>query len=453
MIEGAAIATVDPAGTEHAAGHLVVSGGRITAVGTGAAPRADVPDGARHVDGSGCLLTPGLVNTHHHFSQWLTRGHAPDADLFTWLTALYPLWALVDAEMEHAAALGSLVALVASGCTTAMDHQYVFPHGAGDLLAAEIEAAAQVGVRFHPARGSMDLGRSAGGLPSDDVVEDTDAALAATEEAIRRHHDPSFGSMCRVVVAPCSPFSVTPELLRGAADLARRSGVRLHTHLAETAEEDVYCREHLGCTPTEYAASLGWLGDDVWVAHGVHLDAGAIARFAATGTGVAHCPSSNGRLGSGIAPVPELLAAGVPVGLGVDGTASNESGQLGTELRAALLTARARGGPAALSTRQVLALATMGGARCLGRTDEIGSLEVGKLADVALWRLDTAAHAGIADPVAALTLGSLPPIELLLVGGRAVAEAGELRTVDTDGVARAVHAASTRLRERAAAAL
>jgi cytosine/adenosine deaminase-related metal-dependent hydrolase len=305
-----------------------------------------------------------------------------------------------------------------------------------------------VGLRFHPARGSMDLGRSAGGLPPDEVVEDTDRALGATEDAVRRYHDPSFDSMVRVAVAPCSPFSVSPELLTGAAALARRAGVRLHTHLAETVEEDSYCRDRFGCTPAEYVESLGWLGDDVWVAHGVHLDGAARGRLSATGTGVAHCPSSNGRLGAGIAPVPELLADGVVVGLGVDGTASNESGQLGPELRAALLTARARGGPTSLGTRDVLRMATAGGARCLGRAPEIGSLEPGKLADVALWDLSTAAHAGIADPVAALVLGSLPPLKLLLVGGNAVVEDDELRTVDAAAVAHAVKAAASRLAAR-----
>ncbi len=451
IIEGAAIATVDAAGTEHAAGHLVVAGGRISAVGAGPAPASAAGAGARRVDGGGCLVTPGLVNTHHHFFQWLTRGLAVDADLFSWLTALYPRWALLDDEMEHAAALGSLVALVSTGCTTTMDHHYVFPPGAGDLLAAEIGAARQIGVRFHPARGSMDLGRSAGGLPPDEVVEDTDEALAATEEALGRFHDPSPGSLLRVAVAPCSPFSVSPELLSGAAALARRWGVRLHTHLAETAEEDAYCLERFGCTPTEYVESLGWLGDDVWVAHGVHLAGPARRRLALTRTGVAHCPSSNGRLGAGTAPVPELLAAGVPVGLGVDGTASNESGQLGPVLRAALLAGRARSGPTALGTRAVLEMATMGGARCLGRQEEIGSLEVGKLADIAVWRLDTAAHAGIGDPVAALTLGSLPPLRLLLVGGRVVVEDGTLRTVDAHAVAREVQRASARLAARAGA--
>lgn len=447
VIEGGAVATVDAAGHEYEAGHVVVAGGRITAVGPGAAP-AGSP--GRRLDASGCLVTPGLINTHHHFSQWATRGMAADATLFGWLQALYPVWAHVDEEIQRAAAMGSLAALVTSGCTTTMDHTYVFPRNGGDLLAAEVDAARQVGVRFHPSRGSMDLGESKGGLPPDEVVESTEAALAATEEAIDRYHDPAPGSMLRVTVAPCSPFSVTAELMRGAADLARRRGVRLHTHLAETTDEDDYCAEHFGCTPVEYAESLGWLADDVWVAHGIHFDAGARARLGAAGTGVAHCPSSNARIGAGVAPVPDLLSAGVPVGLGVDGSASNESGQLGPEIRAALFSARARGGPEAMTTRQALELATMGGARCLGRADEIGSLEAGKLADVVVWRIDTAAHAGIADPSAALALGSMPPLSLVLVGGRPIVEEGQPTTFDPPAVARAVAAACGRLRERAA---
>ncbi len=449
VIEGAAVATVDASGTEHASGHVVVAGGRIVAVGAGPAPAAVVPGGARRVHAGGCLVTPGLVNAHHHFSQWVTRGLAPDATLFGWLQALYPRWAAFDEDIQHAAALGSLAALVTSGCTTTMDHHYVFPAGAGDLIGAEVEAARAVGVRFHVSRGSMDLGRSAGGLPPDEVVEDTDAALADTEDVIGRFHDPSPASTLRVTVAPCSPFSVTPELMRAGAELARRHGVRLHTHLAETADEERYCQERFGCTPARYVESLGWLGADTWVAHGVHLDEVARQRLAATGTAVAHCPSSNGRLGAGIAPVPELLAAGVAVGLGVDGSASNESGQLGTEMRSALLTARSRSGPEALGTRQALALATIGGARCLGRSDEIGSLEPGKLADLAVWRVDTAAHAGISDPVAALTLGSLPPLELLLVGGRPLVEAGVASTFDPARVARQVADATARLERRA----
>jgi cytosine/adenosine deaminase-related metal-dependent hydrolase len=451
VIEGASVATVDGSGTEHASGHLVVSGGRIVAVGSGPATTPAVPSGARHVDGSGCLVTPGFVNTHHHFSQWLTRGMAADSGLFDWLTELYPWWARVTADLEHAGALGALAALATSGCTTTMDHQYVFPGAGGDLLSAEVEAASRVGLRFHPSRGSMDLGKSAGGLPPDEVVEEIDAALAATDDAISRFHDPSPGAMVRVTVAPCSPFSVTHELMTRSAELARARGVRLHTHLAETTDEDAYCRERYGCTPADYAESLGWLGPDVWIAHGVHLDEGSCSKLGATGTGVAHCPSSNGRLGAGTAPVPELRAAGVAVGLGVDGSASNESGELWNEVRGALLAARARAGAGALGTRDVLRMATMTGARCLGREDEIGSLEAGKLADIALWRLDTAAHVGIADPVAALTLGSRPPLSLLLVGGRAVVEDGQLATVDPGAIAREVAAAVRRLSEGARA--
>lgn len=448
VIEGAAIATQDALGTEHSSGHLVVLDGRIAAVGPGPAPQGAAPPGARRIDGSGCLLTPGLVNTHHHFSQWLTRGQAADSDLFGWLTELYPSWALLTEEAEHAAALGSLAALAVSGCTTTSDHQYVFPRGAGDLLAAEVEAARTVGLRFHPARGSMDLGASKGGLPPDSVVEDTDEALRATEDAITRFHDPSPHAMVRVVVAPCSPFSVTSELMEGAAALARSHGVRLHTHLAETLDEAAYCQEHFGRSPAEHIEALGWLDHDVWVAHGVHLGDPTRRRMGKAGTGVAHCPSSNGRLGAGIAPVPELLACGVPVGLGVDGSASNEAGQIGLELRAALGVARARSGAQALSTRQVLHMATMGGARCLGRDQEIGSIEAGKLADLALWRIDTAAHAGIDDPVAALTLGSLPPLALLMVGGHSVVEHGELQGVDASHVADSVVRARRRIAAR-----
>jgi cytosine/adenosine deaminase-related metal-dependent hydrolase len=282
----------------------------------------------------------------------------------------------------------------------------------------------------------MDLGASAGGLPPDEVVEDTDVALVATAEAIERFHDPAPGAMLRVAVGPCSPFSVTPELMREAAELARHKGVRLHTHLAETAEEDAYCREKHGCTPAEYAEELGWLGADVWLAHGVRLDPAGIDRLAATGTGVAHCPSSNARLGAGIAPLRALLDAGVPVGLGVDGAASQEAGQLGAELHQALLSARLRDGPAALTAREALALGTLGGALCLGRADELGSLEPGKLADIALWRLDGLGHAGIDDPVAALVFGPPAGLALLLVGGATVVEDAELRTADERDLAR-----------------
>jgi cytosine/adenosine deaminase-related metal-dependent hydrolase len=442
ILNGCAVVTVDAVGTEYPDGHLVLTGGQIDAVGTGPAP-GGLP-GARYVDARGCLATPGLVNTHHHLYQWLTRGLAADAGLFGWLAELYPIWGGLDAEAVLAAARAGLARLAATGCSTTTDHHYVFPRDGGDVLAAEIDAAREVGLRFHPTRGSMDLGRRQGGLPPDHIVEDIDEILAATEAAIDAHHDPAPGSMLQIGVAPCSPFSVTEELLTGAAGLARRKGVRLHTHLAETSDEDDFCRERFGRSPTQYLADLGWLGPDVWMAHAVHLDDAAVALLAGSGTAIAHCPSSNARLGSGIARTRDLRAAGVPVGLGVDGPASNEASSLLDEVRHALLFARARGGPGELTARDALELGTMGGARALGREAEIGSLEPGKLADVALWRLDTL-HAGIADPVAALVLGAPPPLELLLVQGRPVVERGRVVTIDADQAAADAAAASRRL--------
>jgi cytosine/adenosine deaminase-related metal-dependent hydrolase len=444
LIENCAVVTMDAAGTEYGDGHVVVGDdGRIRAVGMGHAGRFHGP--VRRVDGTGCLLTPGLVNTHHHLYQWATRGLAQDETLFGWLKTLYPIWGRLDAEVVGAAAAAGLGWLALSGCTTSTDHHYVFPNDGGDVLEAEIEAAREVGLRFHPCRGSMDLGESAGGLPPDRIVEETDAALAATEAAIDRWHDPSPSSMLRIGVAPCSPFSVTPRLMSEAAELARRKGVRLHTHLAETDDEEAYCRDTHGCTPAEYAERLGWLGDDVWLAHGVHLDDAAIARFGATGTGVAHCPSSNARLGAGMARLRELLDAAVPVGLGVDGAASQEANQLSSELRQALYTARLRGGPGALTAREALRLGTIGGARLLGRDADLGSIETGKLADLALWRLDTLGHEGIDDKVAALVLGPNAPVELLLVGGRPVVERGALATADEETLARRARRAHRRL--------
>jgi len=452
VVDGAAVVTMDAGRTEHTSAYVVVRGDRIESVTAGRAPE-DVRRGAgRTVDGTGCVLTPGLVNTHQHLYQWSTRGHAVGSRLFDWLTTLYPVWAGIDEEIVRASAAAALGWMARTGTTTSTDHHYVFPRGGGDLLGAEVAAAAAVWLRFSPTRGSMDLGRSQGGLPPDSVVEDRDEILTATEDAIARFHDPAPGAMVRVAVAPCSPFSVTAELMTEAAGLARRSGVRLHTHLAETTDEEGFCKERFGASPTEYVESLGWLGEDVWMAHAVHLDDAAIARFAATGTGVAHCPSSNARLGAGIARARDLRDAGVAVGLGVDGAASNEAGSLIEEARHALLFARARGGPVALTVRDALEMATLGGARVLGRDDEIGSVEPGKLADLALWRLDTLAHAGIEDPVAALLLGSAPPLELLLVGGRPVVERDRLVTVDEDTLARDAETAARTLLARAAAA-
>jgi cytosine/adenosine deaminase-related metal-dependent hydrolase len=479
-LNGCHVLTVNAAGDEFGAGHVVVDGGRIVAVGPGSAPaELSGAPGARVIDATGCLATPGLVNTHHHLYQWASRGLAADATLLRWLAQLYPVWAGLDGEIVGAAATAALAWLAKSGCSTTMDHHYVFPRvvpearkasivpearkasivpearkasiAGGDLLAATVAAARAVGLRFHMTRGSMDLGISSGGLPPDEVVEDRDEILAATQAVIETYHDPAPGSMRRVAIAPCSPFTASPELMAESAALARRLGVRLHTHLAETADEVSYCRERFGATPAEYAESLGWLGDDVWLAHGIHFSDAEIGRLAATGTGVAHCPSSNARLGAGICRVAELLKAGVPVGLGVDGAASNEACSLLEEVRQALLFARASGGPEAMSVRRAVQLGTIGGARLLGRADEIGSLEAGKLADVALWRIDGLGHAGIADPVAALVLGPLAPLELLLVGGRPVVEHGGLLTVDEEEAAAAASRAAAALARKAGA--
>ncbi|WP_040784039.1 8-oxoguanine deaminase [Nocardia pneumoniae] len=447
VIDGCAIATVDERRTEYARGYVVVRGNRIEAVGAGDAP--EVEAGARRIDGRGCLLTPGLVNTHHHLYQWITRGLATDHTLFEWLTTLYPVWAGIDEDAVRVAATAALATLARTGCTTTTDHHYLFPREGGDLLGAEITAAADVGLRFHPCRGSMDRGASAGGLPPDHVVESLEDILTASAEAVERWHDPSFDSMLRIALAPCSPFSVTPELLRESAVLARTFGVRLHTHLAETIDEQEYCAQVFGCTPAQYLERLGWLGPDVWYAHAVHLDDHAIEAMARTGTGVAHCPTSNARLGAGIARTADLVLAGVPVGLGVDGAASNESGSMIEEPRHALLWARNRGGPRAMTVRTALELATIGGARVLGRAAEIGSIEAGKLADLALWRLDTAAHAGIDDPVTALVLGAPPPLAALLVNGREVVRDDEVRTVAMDVVAAEVARAQAALLAKA----
>lgn len=436
VIEGAHIATVS--GPDHPGGHLVLSGGRITAVGPGPAPA--VP-GARRIDGRGLLATPGLVNTHHHLYQWATQGLFTDGTLFDWLTGSYRMWHRLDADTVHQTSTAGAAYLALSGCSTLSDHHYIFPSGRGDIAAAEVAAVQEVGVRLDLARGSMDRGASDGGLPPDAVVESCTGALEGTAAAIAAHHDPGPDSMTRVAVAPCSPFSVSAELMRGAAELARSEGVRLHTHLAETLDEEEQCLAEFGCTPVEYAEKLGWLGPDVWLAHAVHLSDAAIARLAATGTGVAHCPSSNARLGAGMCRTPELRAAGVEAGLGVDGPASSELTGLAGEVRQALLMARARLGPQAMTARQALHLATLGGARVLGRGAELGSLEVGKAADVALWRTDGFGADVIDDPVVAFAFGPSPDLAELLVAGRTVVREGALQTVSAGEAAAAGRAA------------
>ena len=413
---------MDDAGTEHPGGWVLVEDGVVAATGDGAEPDAD-----ERVDLDGAIVTPGLVNTHHHLYQTLTRARAQESNLFGWLKALYPVWARLDEEAEHVAARTGLAELALSGCTTVFDHHYVFPRGAGDLIEAEMTAARELGVRLVPSRGSMDLGESDGGLPPDSLVEDAETVLQETERLASRYPE--------LVVAPCSPFSVTGELMRESAELARRLDLTLHTHLAETVEEEAYCQELYGCRPVEYLERLGWLDGDVWCAHCVHLDRSDVARFGETGTGVAHCPSSNLRLGAGVAPVRELLAAGVRVGLGVDGSASNERGDLFLEVKQALLVARGRGGPEALTAREALRLGTRGGAQVLKR-DDVGSLEPGKYADLAVWRLDGLELAGADDPVAGLVFSGPHRVDRLVVSGDDVVRGGRLVRGDEEEIAR-----------------
>jgi cytosine/adenosine deaminase-related metal-dependent hydrolase len=430
LLRGAWVAVLDDAGTEHEDGWVLIRDGLIDAVGGGATPEAD-----EVIDLGGAVVTPGLVNTHHHLYQTLTRARAQEADLFTWLKTLYPVWAGIDAESEYAAARTGLAELALSGCTTVFDHHYVFPRDQTGIAEALLRAAQEIGVQLVFGRGSMDLGESVGGLPPDSLVEDLDTILEQTEKLARDGVD--------VAVAPCSPFSVTKELMRESAELARRLGFPLHTHLAETAEEEAYCRELYGCTPVEYLEELGWLAEDVWCAHCVHLTEPEVRRFADTGTGVAHCPTSNLRLGAGVAPVRALVDAGARVGLGVDGSASNERSDLFLEVKQALLVARGRGGPGAMTVREALRLATRGGADVL-RRDDIGSLEPGRRADLAVWRTDALQLAGAADRLAGLILSAPHRVDRLYVGGEEIVRDGRLVRADEDEIAREHRLQATR---------
>jgi cytosine/adenosine deaminase-related metal-dependent hydrolase len=419
LIANAHIATMDDAGTEIPNGWLLIDDGFVEEVGSANPPPAEAYENL-----AGTLVTPGLVNTHDHLFQTLTRTRAQQADLFTWLKHLYPLWQQIDADAEYAAARAGLAEVALSGCSTVFDHHYVFPQGKPGLIEAEIQAARELGVRIVAGRGSMDLGESSGGLPPDELVEDREHVLAETRR-VAGLHEPGPGAFVQVAVAPCSPFSVTKRLMTESAELARELGLQLHTHLAETVEEEEFCQGIFGCRPLEYLEQVGWLESDVWCAHCVHLDASDVAKMGAAGTGVAHCPSSNMRLGAGIAPVRELLDAHVRVGLGVDGPASNERSDLLNETRQALLVARARRGPEAMTVREALWLATRGGAEVLHR-DDLGSLEPGKCADFAVWRTDSLEFGGADDPVAALVLSAPHRPDRLYVGGKEVVRDGRL---------------------------
>jgi len=436
------VVTMDADRSELAGADILVVDGRIESVGAGA---PGDPAGWEVVDATGCVVTPALVNTHHHLFQSLTRAvpACQDASLFGWLRSLYPVWARMRPEDVFAAARLGLAELALSGCGTTSDHHYIYPDGV--RLEDTIEAAASVGLRFHPTRGAMSIGESSGGLPPDSLIEREADILDDCIRVIDAFHDPSEGAMVRVGIAPCSPFSVSRELMRAAAALAADQGVRLHTHLAENAEDVAWSLENIGCRPGEYAESLGWVGDHVWHAHCVQLDPGEIALFARTGTGVAHCPSSNCRLGSGIAPVRAMRDAGISIGLGVDGSASNDSGSLLPEARQVMMLQRVRHGAAAMSAREALEMATLGGAAVLGRAGELGTIEAGKRADLAIWDVSGLSAAGAWDPVAALVLCGPFTVRDLLVEGCPVVRDGTLTTVDAVAVAEVARDRATRL--------
>ncbi|WP_218822436.1 8-oxoguanine deaminase [Geodermatophilus pulveris] len=417
------LATVDDTRREIAGGWVAVTGGVVTGVG---GPGDPAPAAARRLDARGCLVTPGLVNAHHHLYQNLTRAYAPalTGGLFEWLVTLYPLWARLDEEAASVSAYVGLTELALSGCTTSTDHLYVHPRGGGDLIGAQVAAARELGVRFHPTRGSMSLSVEDGGLPPVSVVQDDDEILADSQRLVAAHHDRSPHAMTRIALAPCSPFSVSPDLMRRTAELAEDLDVRLHTHLAETRDEDAFCLATFGRRPVDHLADVGWLTDRVWLAHVVWPDAAEVARLGAARVGAAHCPSSNMVLGSGLAPVAELRAAGVPVGLGVDGSSSADSASLWLEARTAMLQGKLRHGAAAMSARDALEMATRGGAACLGRAGEVGELSVGACGDLAVWSLEGAAFAGaLSDPVEAwLRCGPVAARHTVVAGRSVVAD-------------------------------
>ncbi len=433
------LVTMDAARAERRGADLLIRDGVIAAIGHGLTTTGET------VNAAGCVVTPGLVNTHHHLYQTLTRAvpGGQDALLFGWLKTLYPIWAQMGPEEIHVSAMAGLGELALSGCSLTSDHLYMFPNGA--RLDDTIAAAAAVGLRFHPTRGAMSIGESAGGLPPDALVEREAAILNDCIRVIDAFHDPAPGAMVRVGVAPCSPFSVSRDLMRDAALLARDKGVMLHTHLAENDEDVAYSLATFGCRPGQYAEDLGWTGPDVWHAHCVKLDGAEIGLFARTGTGVAHCPCSNCRLGSGIAPVRGMRDAGVKVGLGVDGSASSDAGSVIAEARQALLLQRVARGADAMGAREALEIATLGGAQVLGR-DDVGRLQPGMRADIAVWDVSGLESAGAWDPVAALVLCGPHGVRDLFVEGRRVVAGGQLATVDQQALA----ARQTRLARRLA---
>jgi len=440
------VATCDPGARELAGGWVAITDGVISGIGAAGDPP---PPAHETLDASNCLVTPGLVNTHHHIYQNLTRSYAPaiNGSLFSWLTVLYPLWAGLDEESAYLSAWVGLAELALGGCTTTMDHLYVAPRRGGDLWTAEITAARELGVRFHATRGSMTLSHKDGGLPPDSVVQDDDEVLADCERLVKKHHDRSPGAMVRVALAPCSPFSVSPELMRRTAELAETLDVRLHTHLAEDPDEDAFCLERFGRRPVEQFEEVGWLTSRAWVAHCIYPDQAEVERLGAAGVGVAHCPSSNMLIGGGgFAPVREFRAAGVPVGLGCDGSASVDSASLWIEARAALLLGRQRKGPTGMTAREVLDMATRGGAACLGRLGEIGELSVGAAGDLVCWPQEGVQYAGaLIDPVEAWLRCGPVAARHTIVAGRPVVRDGVLTVPGTQDILARHAAAAARI--------
>ncbi len=447
LVTGAVlVATMDGERRELPGGWVAITGGLVSGVG---AAHEVPPPATRVLDAGGCLVTPGLINTHHHIFQNLTRSYAPVVNdtLFGWLTKLYPLWSALDEEAAYLSAWVGCAELLLGGCTTTTDHLYVHPRAGGDLLTAEITGAGEVGMRFHPTRGSMSMSVKDGGLPPDSVVQDDDEILAAGEDAVQRHHDPSWGSMVRIALAPCAPFTVTQDLMRATAVLAEKLDVRLHTHLAEDPDEDAFAMARFGRRTIDQFEEVGWLTDRSWVAHCIYPNADEIARLGKAGVGVAHCPSSNMLIGGGgMAPVKEMRAAGVPVGLGCDGSASTDSASLWLEARTALLLGRQRHGPTAMSARDVLDIATRGSAACLGRSGELGELTVGAAGDLVCWPMTGIAFAGAhTDPIEAWLRCGPNAARHTVVAGRVVVAEGLLDAVGTEDILRRHAAVSRRL--------
>ncbi|WP_296604811.1 8-oxoguanine deaminase [Nocardioides sp.] len=451
LIDGAElVVTLDTADRELAGGWVALDGGLVAAVG---GPGDQKPVAQRVLRADGCLVTPGLINTHHHIYQNLTRAHRPSVNtsLFTWLTTLYPLWSGLDEEAAYLSAWVGLAELALGGCTTTTDHLYVHPRGSGDLISAEITAATELGMRFHPTRGSMSLSQKDGGLPPDSVVQDDDEILADSERLVARHHDRSWGAMVRVALAPCSPFSVSSDLMRRTAELAERLDVRLHTHLAEDPDEDRFAAKAFGRRTIDHFEDVGWMTDRSWVAHCIYPNEDEIRRLGAAGVGVAHCPSSNMMIGGGgMAPVVELRAAGAPVGLGCDGSSSTDHASLWLEARTALLLGHQRKGPTGMTARDALDIATRGSAACLGRTGELGTLTVGAVGDLVCWPLSGIAFAGaLTDPVEAWLRCGPVAARHTVVAGRPVVEDGALVHPGLEDVLRRHRAAASRLQRLA----